>query len=535
MSTELSPTAQRLQDPLLRESFALATLLPKLPLTLPLPPGTPPSPKHHYRSHYLYLGYGDLADPAAWPKYGPFDLALRLVDFTNLEPLLASILYAPSARGHVPFHPVSLFLLLSWRLFEGWHRTEALDQLAQDRNADYRHYFGFQEGVYPTEGGLRHFEKRLGASSANPLIKQTMELAHDLGAISPEALAEGIFSTDGMLHDAASRLRCTAVTETCYQPVPRPCPAREKKEHKGCDCTETACAAVCKHATPRDPKARFIVYKGHNQPDSPNAPAKADATKPRTGDPRYGYRSVAGRLPDASRRCSWVLNDGFLATTEAEDKLATELMERAVADYRTWINFQVAVADAGEGREPFLSTAYKLGLRRVVGLRKGPGDHDKEEQRLRRYDAKGTPLCDFGYRLQPNGWDYERWRHKWCCERSCEKQTEPPAPDCARRFADTEHGLVVNIGCAQPQDGKTRLARDVAYGSALWHYYYDRGRNAAEERNAELTEWGLKRLPFFGWERGSAQIGLADIWVNLCTLIRLIREVVQAAGNLSPP
>lgn len=545
-ATELTPSQQRRQDPLLRATFALPVLLPKLPFVLPTVPNIPPSPKRHYRGQYVYRGADDLADPAAWLALSPFDLALRLFDFSPLTDPLAHKVYAQSARGHVPFHPVSLFLLLSWRLLNRWPRTQTLRNLADPRYADYGQYFGFAPGAYPTEGGLRHFETRLGGQTANDLIKQTVELAHALQCISQAAIAQGVFTTDGMLHDAASRLRCTFVSASCYQPAPRPCPARDKGK-QGCQCTETACAVTCQQATPRDPQARFIVYQRHNQTDSPNAsaqpPAAADApaqaatdkagkSSQGQGKPRYGYRSVAGSLPDAVRRCSWVLGDDLLPANAPEDQAATDLMGEVVPGYR-WVNWRFAVADAGEGREPFLSTAYNLGLRRVVGLRQGPGDDDKDEQRLRGYDDKGIPLCPLGYQLRPNGWDSERHRFKWCCRRNCEQGTVPP-PDCDHRFDGDKHGFIRDVGRAFGDD-KTRLVRDVPYGSPAWKELYGRSRNGSEERNAELEGWGLKRMPVFGQPRVRTQVTLADMWVNLLTVVRLIREAVIADSGLSPP
>ena len=73
------------------------------------------------------------------------------------------------------------------------------------------------------------------------------------GFLSREAWEEAFVCPDGMLHHAASRKRCSAVDETCYQPTspddPRPCPAQEKGR-QGCDCDTIACAEVCQYTTP---------------------------------------------------------------------------------------------------------------------------------------------------------------------------------------------------------------------------------------------------------------------------------------------
>ena len=537
MVAELTPTQQRCQDPSFVAKFSFPALLAILPLSLPVPDNTPASPKRRYRSQYVYLGYQDLRDRSLWPVLSLFDLALRLIDFSSLEAPLAHKVYSPSAKGQTPFHPASMFLLFSWRLDNKWNRVESLRKLANPANADYRQRFGFSEGIYPTEGGLRYFETQLGCESGNDLIVQTVRLAQAAHCISKEATLHGIFTVDGMIHDAASRLNCKSVGEACYQPAPRPCRAKEEKGRRGCDCDEIACAAVCKHATPRDPEARFIVYQGHNQTDSPNSPhpsqSSSEKAKSSSGKPRYGYRSVCGRLLDPVFRTSWVLADELLSATAPEDQTAATLMKSVVSDCG-WVNWQFAVADAGEGREPFLSTAYKLGLRRVVGLRATEGDRKREVQEVRGYDDKGIPLCQHGYRLHPNGWDSKRRRHKWCCRRTCEAETERLAPDCPFRRSKNKHGLARTIGLAF-RDKSTRLVRDVPYGSPLWKRLYGRGRNAAEERNSQFEALGLKRMPVYGWQRVRATVTVVDVWVNLTTIMRLIREAVMAAGGPSPP
>lgn len=564
MVVELSAAQQRSRDPLLVTTLSFPSLLDKLPLSLPVPADTPPSPKRHYRSQYAYLGYEDLLDPAVWPTLSLFDLALRLIDFSSLEAILARIVYAPSARGHVPFHPVSMFLLHSWRVLNKWDRTQALANLAATRYDDYRQRFGFAEGIYPTEGGLRYFETMLGSVPGNDLIAQTVELACAIQLISQEAIHHATLAVDGMIHDAASRMRCSSVDDACYQPAPRKCRAKEEKGRQGCDCAEMACAQACKHATPRDPKARFIVYEGHNQTEGPNAPSAASPAsrespaqrdpvqrdapagresagrtrrtaqnKSSQGEPRYGYRSVCERLIDWVRRDSWVLAHHLLGANAPEDKAATELMKEVVSRYDR-VHWEFVVADAGEGREPFLSTAYELGLRRVVGLRGAPGDANVAEWAIRGYDDKGVPVCPFGYRLHPNGWDPERWRFKWCCRRTCERETERPAPQCPHRSDGDKHGLVRDVGQSFA-DGSTRLVRDVPHGSPFAKTLYARGRNAAEERNSEFQDLGLKRMPVYGWERVQAVVTVVDMWVNLKTIVRLIREAVLAANGLSPP
>ncbi len=52
-----------------------------------------------------------------------------------------------------------------------------------------------------------------------------------------------------------------------------------------------------------------------------------------------------------------------------------------------------------------------------------------------------------------------------------------------------------------------------------------------EGRNTTFERWGLKRLSVYGNPRSRATIFQADVWYNLTTLARLIREASAAAGR----
>jgi hypothetical protein len=70
-----------------------------------------------------------------------------------------------------------------------------------------------------------------------------------------------------------------------------------------------------------------------------------------------------------------------------------------------------------------------------------------------------------------------------------------------------------------------RLVRDVPVGTPAWKRLYHRARNAAAER------WHLKRLPVYGDPRGRALTFQADVWLNLTTLARLVREATAATDS----
>lgn len=565
----LTATQTRAQDADLVNQCRLANpaassaqaLQERLPLPWPAPPETPPSPKKQYRSHYRYGGYEKLTDPAAWEYLSTFEMLLYLIDFSGLRPVLAQQLGWQTARGQIPFDPVSLFLLSGWQVSNKWNRAETLKNLRAPRYADLVALFGFENGLYPTEGGLRYFLTRLGENSPDPdkavvvdeatgqmmarqrlnkLIAQSVHLIRDAGLLSPQTWAAAQICPDGMLHEAASRLRCAHVRAGCYEPTtadnPRACPAQDKGK-QGCACDTLACASACRFATPHDSQARFVVYSGRNQPEnSPNKPTDPGKQKQTRGRTVYGYRSLPLLLVDPQRRFSLVLADDFQPANAPEAPPVAAYYKQLSAWYPS-LKVDVVAGDAAFGVDSILSIVYRdLGARRVIDLRAHETDKDPLGWVNRGYDDKGGPLCPFGYRLVSNGYDTARQRRKYFCNRLCTQgampvvdlETVPQPPlDCPHLSAESQRGLLINVG-ERFADGSIRLVRDVRPGSAAWKELYHRPRNASEARNALFEKWGLKRLSVYGQPRGRATIMLADVWLNLTTLARLIREANSA-------
>jgi hypothetical protein len=564
VAAKLTAVASRAQDEQFAAQCSWAGLRNQLPLRWPAPAATPACPKRRFRSQYVYSGSQDLADPMVRQHLSAFDLLLRLVDFAPLRPVLAHILGWTSARGWIPFDPVSLFLLIGWQLVNGWTRGATLAHLQEPRFRDYAQRFGFRNGIYPTEGGLRYFLSALGQPwpgldlliplpaelgqdpavvtlhRLNYLLIQSATLLVEHGFITPEAWRQALLCPDGMLQLAASRMRCTAVTEACYAPTsattPRLCAAKPK-DRRGCDCRTSVCAQVCRFAPPRDAQARCVWYAGSNQPkDNPNQSNASD--KPKKGRLYYGYRSMPLQLADPHRRCSIVLLDHFQSAEASEELPATaELL--ALARLYPTLHVETVAGDAGFGYTRPLHTIYAtLHARRVVDLRAHDTDKNKALWPIRGYDDHGRPLCAFGYPLTANGFDVERQRHKWFCAHACLHGTEPtvrlpetvyPPPECPCQSPAHPHGLVRNIAEHFP-DGSLRLVRDVPFGSQRWKQLYHRARNAVEGRNAFFEHADLKRLPVYGEPRSRALSFLADVWLNLTTLARLFREATAATG-----
>lgn len=559
MAAECTPVEARARDAAFVGQCSLAGLQQRLPLGWPTPPDTPPSPKRSYRSHYVYRGWTDLEDWSNWQHLSDFDLVLRLVDFGGLRPVLAQRLGWTSARGRTPFVPVSMFLLVSWQIINKWKRSVAVGNLSDARYADYRQQFGFHADDLPTEGGVRYFLTTIGLNAVAEDDAVTVELDHDqavtipvqhlnqllaasvalirqAGLVSPEAWEKALVCPDGMIHDAASQMRCAFVQGSCYQPISagehRPCPAQEKGK-PGCDCDALACALSCRHAPVRDAEARCVVYAGSN-----NASASTDLTmaEKAKGELHYGYRSLAFQFAEPLRRFSLVLLDDFLPANAREENPATALLLQLQRLYPD-LNLDVVTGDAGLGYYSFLHAVYQQGAKRVVDLRADPSDKLKAEWPIRGYNHKGRPVCPFGYALTSNGFDADRQRHKWFCGQACLCRTAPlvqleqviyPPEECAHQDPDRPHGQIINVG-ESFKNGSIRLVRDIPVGTPTWKRLYHRARNASEYRNAVLEDWGLKRLPVFGQPRGRTLIALADVWLNLTTLARLVREATAAA------
>jgi hypothetical protein len=512
------------------------------------------------------LGCDDLDDLTNWEDLSLFDLLLRLVDWSGLRSVLAELLGWTSAQGQVPFDPVSMFLFVSWRLVNSWSRAQALRNLRHSRYADYAAAFGFREGDFPTEGGVRYFLTTLGKRSdegtenvsvtveatpedtfamqrLNQLIVASVTLLRQAGLITPSAWQAALIGIDGQIHDAASRRHCSFVQAVCYRSLeeePRSCPAKEKKK-RGCDCDTLACVQACRHAPIRDPAARCVVYEHTNQrrASSPNAPTDPSQAKSSKGVLRYGYRSLTTQLAESARRFSVVLLDDFLSANSHEEKPATALLLQLQHFYPD-LGIDAVAADAGLGFSVFLHAIYQLGAKRVFDLRADQSDKAQPGWTTRGYDDKGRPVCSWGYAFTANGFDSQRQRHKWFCGRACLSDKSPlvqltgvkyPPEECPYQSRDHPHGRVVNVG-ETFRDGSIRLVRDVPFGSPTWKRLYGRARNAAEDRNADLEAWHLKRLPVYGKPRGRAFIALADVWINLTVLARLVREATFAAGTL---
>jgi hypothetical protein len=505
-----------------------------LPLRFPLDPDLPPSPKTRYRSQYRYLDSEGLDDPQTFETLSSFGIALRLIDYSNLERLLAARIYLPSAKGQIPFHPVSMYLLRTFRRERNLSRSETLRILRSTEGCELRQRLGF-EGAFPSESGFRYFENQISPELQWEINALQMDLLYQAGLLPtrPDEEKKVTLSFDGMLHEARSRMRCAHVDESCYQQAPRPCPAQEKGK-QGCDCTEPHCAQVCHHSTPRDPQARLIVYSGNNKRpkacpernrrDSPNAPTQEKDQKPSRGRLVYGYYSYAGQMLDEELATYWVLPAAFGSATTDERTLFPNNFPSLRSRF-PWLKIGAVIADAGAGYQCCLDPVWEAGALRLVEIRAAQGDDDPQVQLARGYNDKGHPFCPFGYVLHSNGHDYRRRLTKWRCAKACLGDPEQTVADCDYLDEKYKHGYTTTVGRTNA-DGTVRLAREIPYGSPAWKEQYNR-RNSSESRNSVQERLGLKRLPVHGWPQGYSQVLLGDFVANQRTLVRLVRETMS--------
>ena len=381
MSTAKKPTAieKRAQNLKALAPFTLDHLRRKLPLVFPRDPELPPSPKPRYRSTYCYLGADDLNEETV-AVFSPFEISTRLFDYSSLEPLLAAHIYMASAKGQVPFHPVSMYLLSLYRRERNLSRHEVLRVLRHPEEGQVlRRCAGFGEleqagDDFPGESGLRYFEKQLAPELQQEINALQIEALYQASLLPTKLDAEeetkATLSFDGMLHQARSRLRCSSVKDGCYEAAPRPCPAREKGK-QGCDCRDEDCAEACHYTTPRDPEARFIVYSGNKRAKtSPNTPVQPRNQRSRPGRMVYGFYSHAGQFLDDELATYWMLPAAFGPATCGDCSLFPTNFNYLETRF-PWLKISEVIADAGIDKQGCLDLIWEADRRLYEAKAKG--------------------------------------------------------------------------------------------------------------------------------------------------------------------
>jgi hypothetical protein len=494
------------------------------------------------------------ASLAAWQGMDDFDLILRLFDFSAWRPILGQRF--ASQCGPPPFDPVSLglsWLLARWR---GWGWPQLVSELhSPERGQGYSRRLGFCPDDLPSTSTYR---MALTATPPAWVVQCADSLALSLlayGLLPDHATfphdppERGVsVALDSQLIAARSHMRCRYMHASCFRPqAERQCAARAAGQ-EGCACDTDACRDQCRRATPRDPQAAYVYYRGSNQP--PAAVAAAQATpqpaatpQPGRGKHHFGYKSKAFNVLDDRLFTYWPLAGPYTAANRNDHLQTIPGFQNLRRRFPT-LQIGEVLADAGEGYDAILRYIHtNLHALRLVDQRAAAGDDDPLTCLTRGYDAHGVPLCSHGYRLAFNGHDYSRHDSKWVCRQRCRRQRQPdiqvppgldapPAPPtpawatCPYRDPAQPLGQVVRIGLRLP-DRSIRLARDLPVTSAT--YLLRQGRQSyAESRNASQQRRHLKRSPWFGLANSAKATVLGDILILAGNSARFVREATLA-------
>ena len=560
-ATRHLPAAERrLLIPNFVALFRWEAIRPLLPLQLPTPGDPPPWAGRSCRSCYRWQSSPDLLSSADLPAMDQFDLTLRLFDFSPWRPYFAQRF--KSQFGPPPFDPLSLGLAAFLAVYQGWDWERLVKELrSPERGLGYCRRLGFDPADLPSPSTFR---MALTNTHLDWLADCQTSLVQGLmayGLIPSQATFPGdppergvSLASDCQLIAARSQQKCVHQTLACSLPAAsvgstnaRPCPAQEKGK-QGCACDTDACRAHCRFATPRDPQAAYVYYSGSNRPGhNPNAPtngaSQAQQTARPAGKHHFGYKSKAFNIVDDRLFQLWPLT-GPCTPANVNDHLLTI---PGLQSLRTrFPNLQIGefLGDAGEGYEPVLRYVHdQLKALRTIRLLHLKGDDDPYTCLQRGYDQHGNPLCPLGYRLFPNGHDYQHATTKWVCRQKCLRQ---PAPDIALSQPDTlPHqvchfaeptrplGYSLTTGLSLP-DGCIRLARDLQVGSPTWKLRIAR-QSYAESRNASQQRRGLKRSPWFGLPNTAKATLIGDTLSLAFNLARLIGQASQAACKALGP
>lgn len=540
----LPASQRRLLSPEFRASFTWEAMRPTLPICLVVPEGVPAWQSRHALSHYQWLPPDDIQSPPEVAKLDDFDLLLRLTDFSAWRPILAQRF--ASQMGPPPFDPVSLGLLTLLGRWRNWGWSTLHTELCHPcRGQDYRRLLGFAAQRLPSPSTLR---MALNQTPSSVWLQCADSLAHAFMAygliptastLPGDSPQQGVsIATDSQLVDARSHMRCTKMCDACFLPLEERTCAAQQAGKEGCACDTDACLDQCRRATPRDPQARYVYYAGHNR--SPAAqPGEPTATAPATtkGEDHFGYKSKAFNILDDRLSTYWPLSGPFVAANR-NDHLQTIPGFEDLRRRFPHLKIGEVTGDAGEAYDEVLGYIHdQLGALRLLPVRQHKVDADPAVCLARGYDAKGTPLCTYGYALAFNGHDYQRQTSSWVCHQRCGHQLHPDVqpqghePDSSHcPFRDPAHplGFTLRTGRELP-DGTLRLARDFKLDSPSWQLRIGR-QSYAESRNANQERRHLTRSPWFGLDNSAKANYMGDILTNALNLVRFVRAATAATG-----
>ena len=539
------PAAQRR---LLTEHFVSTcqwdSVRPQLPFRLPVPAEVSAWQPRRCRSYYVWRPPDDMHCAADLVGLDDFDLVLRLFDFTAWRAILGQRFR--SQFGPPPFDPVSLGLaglLARWR---NWSWPQLVTELASpERGQGYCQRLGFDPNDLPAASTLRSalddtedvWCLQCHDSLADGLMTLGLMPTHSTFPDDPAERGVSV-ATDSQLIAARSHMGCRYQNAGCFASQPqRPCAARADGKD-GCPCNTQACTDHCRYATARDPDATYVYYSGSNQPGAKPDQNGTTKSSPK-GKHHFGYKAKAFAILDDRLFTYWPLA-GPVVPANRNDHLQTIPGFRDLQRRFPGLVIGEVTADAGEGYDEILRFVHHdLQALRLIDQRRADGDTDPAVCLQRGYDAQGTPLCPFGYRLAFNGHDYARHDSKWLCRQVCYHQLQPDVAlptatadpqACPYRTPPGSLGFLVRVGLTLP-DGNIRLARDLKVDSPTWLLRQGR-QSYAESRNANQTRHGLKRSPWYGLANSAKAQYLGDILTLATNVARFVREATTAAERL---
>ena len=528
---EREEKAERLREGVerLKAIFSLQAIMEQLPLRFPSRVDCSQPLRFRALSWYSYPGWRVLTDLEQLASMTGFYVALHLIDFSTLRAELVELTaISLDAPGQTPYDPVSLFLccLLRWHEGLGWKKLAK--RLAGPHGGGWRRLCGLHDRT-PSASTMRTFYKDLGPAFHTDLCPRFVALLTATGLLPEQNTHDATpahrglpVAVDGMLHDAHSRMRCSKVTDTCYQPTspqnPRPCPAQEAGQ-EGCDCTDPACTQVCRRTTPRDSEARFIHYTGRNRDGEED---------PRNARDVYGYRSYPMVIPDDELHTYWIAYTPVHPANSDERTIFPDAFAHLLSRLPQ-ITIGEVVSDSAIGYASCLNPIYDAQAIPTVDIRHDPGDEDEDTRIARGYDQHGHPLCAHGYPMSFNGLDYTRLRACWVCRQVCADRPDPDPQDVSCPFRDPERPLgqtrhVKNAFIHPDGSRHERLARLYPFGSDLWKEHYTSRRNVTESRNGQIEHLGLDRIWSYGLDGATADLCFADLLINLRNLGRLVQQ-----------
>jgi len=528
---EREEKAERLREGVerLKALFSLQAIMEQLPLRFPSRVDRSEPLRFRALSWYSYPGWRVLTDLEQLASMTGFYVALHLIDFSTLRAELVELTAINlDAPGQTPYDPVSLFLccLLRWHEGLGWKKLAK--RLAGPHGGGWRRLCGFHDRT-PSASTMRTFYKDLGPAFHTDLCPRFVALLTAAGLLPEQNTHDATpahrglpVAVDGMLHDAHSRMRCSKVTDTCYQPTspqdPRPCPAQEAGQ-EGCDCTDPACTQACRRTTSRDAEARFIHYTGRNRD------AEED---PRNARDVYGYRSYPMVIPDDELHTYWIAYTTVHPANSDERTIFPDAFTHLLSRLPQ-ITIGEVVSDSAIGYASCLNPIYDAQAIPTVDIRHDKRDEDEDACIARGYDQHGHPLCAHGHPMSFNGLDYARLRACWVCGQVCADRPNPDPQDVSCPFRDPERPLgqtrhVKNAFVHPDGSRHERLARLYPFGSDLWKEHYTSRRNVTESRNGQIKRLGLDRIWSYGLNGATADLCFADLLINIRNLGRLVQQ-----------